>query len=891
MPQFEIETNDGRVITIESDQAPTEAQALAVVQNLSAPTDNTVEPPKDPRNQTFEEFKEQERINDEKSLGEDALDLAGGVASGVGQLVGMGFGAVGETFSAVSDGEFSKILRSLPEGMAKSIFDLGEIGESIVGRVGDQFVGEEESLMRQFQRQQQDFVDADRRAEGFTANPDQVLPQLTEVASMGLDPTNLIGLGVAGKLAKASKLGSVAEGAGRILDIPSQAVKAGLGKAVQLGALGTGATLKALDKPLKAVSAVSGKVSELASKPRSTVQNITEKTLGIKSGKLGGVAKVGMIMGGPLGKMLLASEIIGKKGANLYKNSVDARHISGILANPNGRLGFLQEVATNPNISDGIRRLANMGKTQRGMDIAMNAVSNGVSAGILQGIFTKMATDDLGQIGQAIGGGMAFGGLVPVGGKTNRSTGGEARTGSKGDLPVSLDPKQRARDLEALERERQANPEKFNNEQANMGFFIDAFDSKATDAGVGRGNEGTTLPNGAKELYYARGEPQTVKNINDLEASLQQDAVSNITYVKTGAGSTTAGGQIKGSQIETITQDVSLLDFQISSDAKGNKTLTTARGINVDALRQSARETGISMDVLLNELTVLKNHVRNGGKVNDPAIKSNEIVKLINEGKKGLIVQIEPRNVVTMKDKPLGTARNAPFVAPPIPLTPRATIEADVKAKSGGLKPGEKPTPKTMARAERAKAKRARLENKKGKKPKKFKGKIPPTAPNAKPKLGANNLPTPTTLKASQRFNAKKAKKTARKKAEFRDKPSSDPENVADFTGRSVRSQTITLGANGGITAHFPRAVDRSLHFFHGIRSRKKNNAMNQRSAKPSEDLINKQQQHLADTYGLDFDEVPAFAERYNTAVKEMAKKENKKGLGEFDPPNPVDFI
>lgn len=880
MPQFKINTSDGRVITIEAVQAPTPEEALSIVSKMSASGGKTSEPPKDPRNQTFKEFKEQERINSEKSLSEDALDFAGGMASGIGQMIGTGFGAVGETFGAVSDGEFSKILRSLPEGMAKSIFDIGEIGEAIVGRVGDLIVGEEESLMRQFQRQQQDFVDADRRAEGFTANPDQVLPQLTEVASMGLDPTNLIGLGVAGKLAKASKLGKVAEGAGRILDIPSQAVKAGLGKAVQLGALGTGATLKALDKPLRAVSAVSGKVSNLASKPRSVVQDITEKTLGIKTGKLGGVAKVGMIMGGPLGKMLLASEIIGKKGANLYKNSVDARHISGILANPSGRLGFLQEVATNPNISDGIRRLANMGKTQRGMDIAMNAVSNGVSAGILQGIFTKMATDDLGQIGQSIGGGMAFGGLVPVGGKTNRSTGGEARTGSKGDLPVSLDPKQRARDLEALERERQANPEKFRNEQANMGFFIDAFDSKATDAGVGRGNEGTTLPNGAKELYYARGEPQTVKNINDLEASLQQDVVSNITYVKTGAGSTTAGGQIEGSQIETITQDVSLLDFQISLDAKGNKTLTTVRGINVDALRQSARETGISMDVLLNELTVLKNHVRNGGKVNDPAIKSNEIVKLINEGKKGLIAQIEPRNVVTMRDKPLGTARNAPFVAPKMPLTPEATVIAKAEAEQADLR-------NRAVVATRI----SRLKKKGKRKTKKFKGKIPPSAPNAKPKLGAGKLPTIADHKTNQRFINKKAKREAEEKSKFRDKPGSDPKNVADFNGRSVRSQTITLGANGGITAHFPRAVDRSLHFFHGIRSRKKNNAMNQRSAKPSEDLINKQQQHLADAYGLDFDEVPVLAERYNTAVIEMAKKENKKGSGEFDPPNPVDFI
>lgn len=843
MPKFRITSPEGKTLLIEGPSAPTQQEAERLF------TDNSfdakpvvVDPPKDPRNQTFEEFKVQERINAEKSFGEDALDFAGGVASGIGQIFSMGAGAIGETIGAVSDGEFKKILKSFPEGVAKSMFDLGEIGEAIGGRIGDQFVGDEESLMRQFQRQQQDFVDSDKRQAGLLFGADETLPQLSEIASIVGDPTNLIGLGVAGKLAKASKLGKTAQRAGEILDLPNKAIRAGLGKAVKGGALGAGTVLKALDKPLKGVSIVGEKVAKLAKRPRSVVQEITEKTLGIKSGNLGAVSKVGFMMGGPLGKILLGAELIGSKGANLYKNSVDAQKIANILANPDSRLSFLQSVATNPNISEGIRRLANLRGTQKGMDIAINAISNGVSAGVLQGIFTKLATDDLGQIGQAFGGGLAFGGLAPVGPKTIRSRGGESRPSSKGDLPVSLDPAQRARDLEALERERQANPENFNKEKANMNSFNGAFESKAGDARRGRGNEGILFPAGTKELYYARGEVEGVSKMNEIEGILQNDVVSNITYVKTGASSDglSARKQIK-SVIETITQDVVLLDIQLPGDGM---TLSNTRGINVDVLRQIANERNMDMNFLLGELVTLKTHVRNGGKAGDPIMKENSIMQLLGEGEKSLMVQVEPRNIVNMKQKPLDTAINAPFVSPPIPEAP-------------------------------------------------FNPNRPPSAD-----VPEGELPSPKHLKKRVAFNKKQVAKQkkadkadAKKRKEFSDKPASDPDNIPDFKGVSLRDRSIPLGANGRITSNFAKAVDRSLHFFHGIRSRTRGNAMNRKSNSPPEATIKAEQQHLADTYGIEFNDVPAFAKRYNEAVKAEAKKKNKEGLDNFVPPNPLDFI
>ncbi len=651
MPEYDITSPSGRTITISGAVPPTQSEAEEIFSNLE-PATETTEPAKDPRNITFDEFKKRKKIEDEKSFGEQAGEFVGGVASGVGQIFQTGAGAIGETAEAVSAGEFQKILKSFPEGVAKAMFDLSELGEAIGGRAGDVFVGEEESLMRQFERSQQDILDSEKRQAGLLFGAEETLPQLTEVASIVGDPTNLIGLGVAGKVAKASRLGQTAQRAGEILDLPSKAVRAGLGAGVSKTAGAVSGLLEASAKPLKAVSKASKKLEKVAKKPRTMLQSLTEKTLLLKKGKLDGISKVGLMMGGPFGKVLLGTELIGNKGAKLYKQSRDAQKIASIMSNPEGRLSFLQAVATNPSVSKGIRRFASSAKTEKAMNIAINSVTNGVSAGILQGVFAKLATDDIGAIGQAVGGGLAFGGLAPVG--TRGGRGAPAQKGDFTELPISLDPAQRSRDLVALEVERQANPRNFRKEKANMDIFDSVFDKKGTDAGIGAGKEGTTLSDGVKELYASRGEGEGLRYINEAEQAIQQDVSSVITYVKTASQKRGAGGKLE-SKIEPITQDITLLDLQISTPDNRNKTLTNVRGINNDTLRSIAIDKNIDINFLLGELVGLKGYVRGGGRVNDKKISSNAIVKLLNDPKalKGLMVQVEPRNIITMLNKPI----------------------------------------------------------------------------------------------------------------------------------------------------------------------------------------------------------------------------------------------
>lgn len=666
MPEYDITSPSGRTITISGAVPPTQSEAEEIFSNLE-PATETTEPAKDPRNISFDEFKKRKKIEDEKSFGEQAGEFVGGVASGVGQIFQTGAGAISETAEAVSAGDFQKILKSFPEGVAKAMFDLSELGEAIGGRAGDVFVGEEESLMRQFERSQQDILDAEKRQEGLLFGAEETLPQLTEVASIVGDPTNLIGLGVAGKVAKASRLGQTAQRAGEILDLPNKAVRAGLGAGVSKTAGAVSSLLQASEKPLKAVSKASKKLEKVAKKPRTMLQSLTEKTLLLQKGKLDGVSKVGLMMGGPFGKVLLGSELIGNKGAKLYKQSRDAQKIANIMSNPEGRLSFLQAVATNPSVSKGIRRFASSAKTEKAMNIAINSVTNGVSAGILQGVFAKLATDDIGAIGQAVGGGLAFGGLAPVG--TRGGRGAPAQKGDFTELPVSLDPTQRARDLEALEIERQANPRNFRKEKANLDTFVDAFDKKGTDAGIGSGKEGTTFPDGVRELYASRGEGESLINMDKAEQAIKGDGINTITFVRTGATKKQARGQLE-SKIETITQDVAIIDVQIPKSDNRNKTLTNIRGINTDTLRQIANERNVDMNFLLGELVTLKQHIRQGGNFNDKGINSNAIVKLVNDGEKSLLIQIEPRNIVNMGDKPLASAQTPPPVTPTQEPTP-----------------------------------------------------------------------------------------------------------------------------------------------------------------------------------------------------------------------------
>jgi len=430
MPQYQLTSPDGRSVIVTGESAPSEQEAESIFQSMGV-SDKVQRQPKKTEasgyaKQTFEQFKNQAKIDSEKSLGEQSLEFGAGVGRGILQMARMGANAVGETFTAAQEGEWGKIAKSLPEGVAKAVFDIGEMGEAIGGRIGDQFVGDEEALQRQFARFQQDQLDAQKRQRGFVYTPEETLHNLTETAAIFGDPTNLIGLGVAGKLGKVSKLGAVAEKTGAILDVPSRVVRSGLKGGVKLGAKGAEIGFKASRIPLKILSGAGKGTEFIAGIPRRTVAAVISKSLGVAGGSrsLGGLTKLGGIATGPTGASLIAAEALGGVAAKSSKLGLQAEKVLHILGDRSRQARFIDEVLLDPTISKSVKKgvkLAGLGGG-RALDLAFNSIANGVTTATLQGILTKMATDDPGMIGEAVGAGGLFGAAIPVGPVQSRLT-------------------------------------------------------------------------------------------------------------------------------------------------------------------------------------------------------------------------------------------------------------------------------------------------------------------------------------------------------------------------------------------------------------------------------------------------------------------------------------
>jgi len=378
----------------------------------------------DPRKQSFTEFKLMKSREADTSLYEDATEFMNGVATGIGQLFRMGMNATEEGYEAIQRGEYDKLAMSGVEGVAKGIFDTTNLAESIAGNVGDYFVDDETALFRQFSRAKEERDDFETREAGLVFDQEQTFKNLTEVGSVVLDPLNLIGLGLTSKVAKASKLGQTAIKAGNLLDMPANLTRKALRGSLKGGAKGAAILASASAKPLRVLSKGAEKAENIIGIPNDAITGVVSKTLGISpsdAGLLRHATPVGQLAT-PLAP--LATAELGAKAAKIGLGGAanladDAAALFNALGDPSRQLRFIEKAIQDKSISPATRKalsIAGSGGT-KAMDLAFNSLSNGASAASLQGIFAAMAGQNPNEVGQAVGTGLAFGGVMPFGPK------------------------------------------------------------------------------------------------------------------------------------------------------------------------------------------------------------------------------------------------------------------------------------------------------------------------------------------------------------------------------------------------------------------------------------------------------------------------------------------
>lgn len=782
---------------------------------------------------TKEEFAIDQQEQADKPFLEKAGEVISGVGTGLWQMGGTALKAIPETVGTLGEGDYTRFGKTMIEASAQGLMGSGEMLEDISGRTQEFFMNDEEALDHSYNRYLDNLDEAEYTQEGLMFDASETDPNTVATASMLLDPANLAGLGITGKAVKAFNLSKTAQKAGKILDMPHNIIRGSLEKGMKGVAKTAQGALFASRMPLKGAEWLGGGLEYIGSAPVKLARWATPSKMFSDSDVLGGAVRLGMWHMGPIGQTFLGTELVGHAFAKSAKIGRQAETISGILGDFGRRERFLQAVQLSPDVSPGIKLMAKRADNARSVELTMNAISNGVTAGTLQGIITKLSTDDTEVIGQAMGGGGVFGGMTaPIGPKRGNRP---VKPSDNPAHPVSDDFTTRQADLVEIEQHRQADgANEFNNEKNNMSSYNHVFDTQKTDARPGK--EGTTFPEGSKVFYSQRGEGEGLKYMYDIEDAIQLDKISNVTFVTT-ASTDLAGRKKKKSVIEPLSANVIWLDTQANKGTKDNNTLTSGRAINFDNLRAVAFERGLDINFLAGEVKKLKDHVRSGGQINDKKMKSNEINKLLKDGEVGIINQIDPRNIVYLGDKAHPDSINppvekAPTVMPDVPLTP-----AQTKAIKDGvaLPKGVKPQPKHLIKS-------------------------------AKPIAEA---------KVQKVVDVKRG----------------ENQNIPDFTGDSRMTLSLSQGANGHISAKFRKGVDKSLYRFHNIAFRKKGNAMNRKSAKPTDALIKQEQQYLADIYEIPFKDVPALAKKFHDHVKAKGKTEHKKDRGDFRAPQVKDFI
>jgi hypothetical protein len=212
------------------------------------------------------------------------------------------------------------------------------------------------------------------------------------------------------KSARLGKLANAIEKGGAIASKPTELVAKGTRKALektaQVGSKIAGATGKAGEVTAKAAAFPRNVVTKLAGKA------IDPKVAG--SGILGAQV-TGAFTGAVPGLGLLTSAEVAGYIAN--KSGRGIERVLTALGSEAGQKRFLQRLAMQAD-SPTIRKYAlyahKLGGTRMG-DMAFNSLVNGISVSALNGALAYATTDNIEELGQAMGAGFAMGGALPVG--------------------------------------------------------------------------------------------------------------------------------------------------------------------------------------------------------------------------------------------------------------------------------------------------------------------------------------------------------------------------------------------------------------------------------------------------------------------------------------------
>ncbi|MFZ9080211.1 MAG: hypothetical protein ACO23H_16885, partial [Alphaproteobacteria bacterium] len=389
----------------EDDGIPmTQAQAEAELRRLDEELASTPE--------SFDEYVTRRKQEDSRSIGEKTSAFTDSFLTGAGTLAQEGGRAIKQLFSG---GVGAKELKGV---FQVGIEDFGRFAKTLGGAAMDNFYSDEEEMKREYERYKDNFLynqnvrtamlntfdEEGRDFVSFGANfvdPTMLVPVAGQVAKLGS-----IGL----KSARLGKLANAIEKGGAIASKPTELVAKGTRKAIektaQVGSKIAGATGKAGEVTAKA-----------AALPRNLVTSLAGKAIDPKVAGSGilGAQVTGAFTGAVPGLGLLTSAEVAGYIANKSGRGMD--RVLTALGSEAGQKRFLQRLAMQAD-SPTTRKLAlyahKLGGTRMG-DLAFNSLVNGISVSTLNGALAYASTDNIEELGQAMGAGFAMGGALPVG--------------------------------------------------------------------------------------------------------------------------------------------------------------------------------------------------------------------------------------------------------------------------------------------------------------------------------------------------------------------------------------------------------------------------------------------------------------------------------------------
>jgi hypothetical protein len=362
--------------------------------------------------ESFDEYVARRKQDDSRSLGEKTSAFTDSFITGAGTLAEEGGRAIKQLFA----GDVG--LKEAKGVFQVGVKDFGRFAETLGGAAMDNFYSDENEMQREYERYKDNFLYNQNVRTAMLDTFDEKGRDFVSFGANFVDPTMFIP--IAGQVAKATSIGLKSARLGKV----AKAIEKGGAIASKPTELIAKGTRKALEKTAQAgskIAGATGKAGEVTSKvaafPRDMVTRFASKTIDPKVAGSGilGAQVTGAFTGAVPGLGLLTSAEVAGYIAN--KSGRGMERVLTALGSEAGQKRFLQRLAMQAD-SPTTRKLAlyahKLGGTRMG-DMAFNSLVNGISVSTLNGALAYASTDNIEELGQAMGAGFAMGGALPVG--------------------------------------------------------------------------------------------------------------------------------------------------------------------------------------------------------------------------------------------------------------------------------------------------------------------------------------------------------------------------------------------------------------------------------------------------------------------------------------------